>query len=62
MTRTHHINPPTQITKDFTPEGCSAPVGDVMTYGAGAQFQELNQFAYQNKYSIYDPHPFTSDP
>ncbi|KAJ4422746.1 hypothetical protein N0V82_002643 [Gnomoniopsis sp. IMI 355080] len=48
---THHIKPQMVIDDNFIPDGCPESTGPVVTYGAGEQFQELNDFVYQNKYT-----------
>ncbi|KAM3424086.1 hypothetical protein BST61_g11364 [Cercospora zeina] len=47
---THNIQPPLQVTENFTPSGCSASAGPALTFGAGAQFQQLNDFAFSQGY------------
>ncbi|KAF2166572.1 hypothetical protein M409DRAFT_66592 [Zasmidium cellare ATCC 36951] len=42
----HNVQPPIQLTPDFTPEGSSAPVGPTLTYGAGQGFQGIYETAH----------------
>lgn len=37
---------------DFIPEGCSAPAGNVITFGAGQQFDGIYQFAQKNNVTV----------
>ncbi|KAF9886719.1 hypothetical protein FE257_011096 [Aspergillus nanangensis] len=39
---------PDSLALCFIPEGCSSPVGDVLTFGAGEQFQAIYDFAFRN--------------
>jgi FAD/FMN-containing dehydrogenase len=52
ITRTHHIQPPITLQKGFIPQGCSDPVGDVITFGAGQQFAGIYKFAHEHNYRV----------
>ncbi|PPR06693.1 hypothetical protein CVT26_001454 [Gymnopilus dilepis] len=39
-------------TPNFVPKGCSMPPQSAVTYGAGSQFQEIYQFAHDNKLDL----------
>lgn len=45
----HNVKPPITLTTNFKPDGCSQAVGDVITYGAGEQFDAIYNFAHENK-------------
>ncbi|KAL2800369.1 FAD-binding domain-containing protein [Aspergillus keveii] len=49
---THNYTPALKLEKGFVPEGCSAPVGDVITFGAGQMFGPLYDFAHKNKVRV----------
>lgn len=49
---THNVLPKIQLTEGFFPDGCSGPVGDGVTFGAGQQFDGLYQFAEDNDITI----------
>jgi hypothetical protein len=49
---THDIPPDIKLEKNFIPDGCSAPVGDGVTFGAGQGFLGLYDFADQNNITI----------
>ena len=36
----------------FTPDGCSAAVGDVITFGAGQEFEGIYEFAHSHNYRV----------
>jgi FAD/FMN-containing dehydrogenase len=41
-----------EFTTDFVPDGCSAPTGSVITFGAGQQFDGIYQFAQKNNVTV----------
>lgn len=41
-----------KFTTDFVPDGCSAPTGNVITFGAGQQFDGIYKFAQKNNASV----------
>ncbi|KAI9707028.1 MAG: hypothetical protein M1820_004616 [Bogoriella megaspora] len=49
---THTYQPTINLTRDFVPEGCSAAVGDGVTFGAGQGFDGLYTFAQANNITI----------
>ncbi|RAH72409.1 FAD-binding domain-containing protein [Aspergillus aculeatinus CBS 121060] len=49
---THPYQPPIQLLKNFTPEGCSAPTGDVIKFGAGQQFKGIYNFVHARGYRV----------
>lgn len=49
---THNLRPAPKLERDFTPEGCSAPAADSVTYGAGEGFLGLYEFAEENNVTI----------
>ncbi|KAE8323130.1 FAD-binding domain-containing protein [Aspergillus sergii] len=49
---THNYRPPIRLQKMFTPDLCDGPVGDVITFGAGQQFQGIYEFAHENGYRV----------
>jgi FAD/FMN-containing dehydrogenase len=49
---THNYQPPITLTQQFTPEGCSAAVGKVVTFGAGQQWDGIYKFAEANKVTV----------
>ncbi|PYH88394.1 FAD-binding domain-containing protein [Aspergillus ellipticus CBS 707.79] len=49
---THLYQPPIQLHKNYIPAGCSSPVGDVVTFGAGQQFQGIYEFAQERNYRV----------
>jgi hypothetical protein len=49
---THNYVPEIKLMKGFTPDGCTAPAGDVVTFGAGQGFGPLYKFAYDNKIEV----------
>ncbi|KAL2834635.1 hypothetical protein BJY01DRAFT_253003 [Aspergillus pseudoustus] len=49
---THHIQPAIQLQQNFIPKGCSKPVGDVITFGAGQQFAGIYKFAHEHNYRV----------
>ncbi|RAL15380.1 FAD-binding domain-containing protein [Aspergillus homomorphus CBS 101889] len=48
----HPYQPPIQLLKDFTPEGCPAPTGDVIKFGAGQQFKGIYDFVQARGYRV----------
>lgn len=48
----HNVQPPLELIKGFTPDGCSASVGNVVTMGAGQGFGPLYDFANANNVTI----------
>jgi FAD/FMN-containing dehydrogenase len=48
----HNYQPPITLTQKFVPEGCSAVVGKVVTFGAGQQFEGIYKFADENKVTV----------
>lgn len=50
--RTHNIQPDVQFTTDFVPSGCSSPIGNVVTFGAGQQFDGIYEAAQQNNATV----------
>jgi hypothetical protein len=50
--RMHNYQPAPRLEKNFVPDGCSSPAGDVITFGAGQQFESLYKFAFENKVRI----------
>ncbi|GAM91388.1 hypothetical protein ANO11243_094380 [Dothideomycetidae sp. 11243] len=44
----HHYTPEKTFDKAFVPDGCSKPVGDVITFGTGEGFDDVYHFADQN--------------
>ena len=46
--RTHNYRPPIHLDRNFIPEGCQGPIGDALTFGAGQQFKEIYDFAFQH--------------
>jgi hypothetical protein len=49
---THTLNSPPVLVRDFVPDGCQAPVGDGVTFGAGQNFSGLYEFAGENNITI----------
>ena len=49
---THTYQPAIQLETDFTPDGCSAPVGDGVTIGAGQGFEGIYEFAEANNITV----------
>jgi hypothetical protein len=49
---THNVQPTPQLVKGFIPDGCSQPVGDGVTFGAGQQFDGLYKFADDNGITV----------
>ncbi|TVY15434.1 FAD-linked oxidoreductase, partial [Lachnellula arida] len=49
---THNVQPALTLTQDFIPDGCSGPVGDGVTMGAGQQFEGLYAFADENNVTV----------
>lgn len=49
---THNIQPPITLTRGFTPDGCSAPVADAVTFGAGQGFAGVYEFAEANDITV----------
>jgi FAD/FMN-containing dehydrogenase len=50
--RTHNVQPDLALTTGFIPDGCSAPTGNVITFGAGQQFDGIYQFAQKNNVTV----------
>ncbi|KAL3458399.1 hypothetical protein BJX64DRAFT_301938 [Aspergillus heterothallicus] len=48
----HNLQPPIELNKDFTPDGCSESSGDSITFGAGAQFDGIYNFVEEHGYRI----------
>ncbi|KAL4863949.1 hypothetical protein BDV12DRAFT_201592 [Aspergillus spectabilis] len=48
----HNLQPPIELNKDFTPDGCSESSGDSITFGAGQQFGGIYDFVEANGYRI----------
>lgn len=48
----HNYTPAPALDKDFTPEGCGGPVGDVVTFGTGETFDGAYTFAHDNNVTI----------
>ena len=48
----HNYQPPITFTKDFIPEGCENPVGDVVTFGAGQQWDGIYEFANASNITV----------
>lgn len=49
---THNYQPPITLANDFIPEGCSDPVGKVITFGAGQQIEGIYKFAEANSVTV----------
>ena len=49
---THNYQPPIQLERDFTPEGCSASAGTGVTIGAGQGFNGLYEWAELNDVTV----------
>lgn len=49
---THNLQQAPVLTKGFVPDGCSAAVGDGVTFGAGFGFEPLYEFAEANNITI----------
>ncbi|PWY82171.1 FAD-binding domain-containing protein [Aspergillus heteromorphus CBS 117.55] len=49
---THNYQPPLQLQQNFIPAGCSSAVGDVITFGAGQQFEGIYEFAHEHNYRV----------
>lgn len=50
--RTHNLQPPMKIDKDFRPVGCGKSVGSTITYGAGANFETIYKFAHEHGHMV----------
>ena len=48
----HNYQPPMTFAKDFIPEGCEQPAGDVVTFGAGQQWDGIYKFADANNVTV----------
>ncbi|KAL4876180.1 hypothetical protein BJY04DRAFT_231890 [Aspergillus karnatakaensis] len=48
----HNMQPPIELNKDFTPDGCFESSGDSITFGAGQQFGGIYDFVEANGYRI----------
>ena len=48
----YNYTPEPIVEKNFVPDGCSLPVGRVVTFGAGQNFNDLYAFAAQNNATI----------
>lgn len=48
----HNVQPAIKLKKNFVPEGCSSPVGDAVTLGAGQGFAGLYEFAEANNLTV----------
>jgi len=49
---THNYVPEMTLTRSFTPDGCSSPAGDVVTFGAGQGFGPIYDFAHANNVTV----------
>lgn len=49
---THNLQPPIKLSREFTPEGCSAPAGDAVTLGAGQGWGGVYEFAEANNITV----------
>jgi hypothetical protein len=49
---THNYTPEMTLTRSFTPDGCSAATGDVVTFGAGQGFGPIYEFANANNVEV----------
>ncbi|PLN78528.1 FAD-binding domain-containing protein [Aspergillus taichungensis] len=49
---THKYQPAIRLDRAFTPEGCHNSVGDVITFGAGQQFEGIYEFAHAHGYRV----------
>jgi hypothetical protein len=49
---THNYTPEMTLTRSFTPDGCSAATGDVVTFGAGQGFGPINEFGNENNVTV----------
>lgn len=50
--RTHNVQPDIELITGFVPDGCLAPTGNVITFGAGQQFDGIYQFAQKNNVTV----------
>ena len=48
----HNYTPAPTLDESFTPDGCSEPAGDVVTFGTGETFDGAYTFAHQNNVTI----------
>lgn len=48
----HNYQPDIVLETSFTPDGCSAAVGDVITFGAGQEFEGIYEFAHSHNYRV----------
>ena len=48
----HNYQPSMTLAKDFIPEGCDHPAGDVVTFGAGQQWDGIYKFADANNVTV----------
>ncbi|KAL5359266.1 FAD-binding domain-containing protein [Aspergillus floccosus] len=48
----HLYQPPIKLETNFTPEGCASPAGDVLTFGAGQEFQGIYDFAHAHNVRV----------
>lgn len=49
---THNIQPAIKLKRGFVPDGCSAPAGDTVTFGAGQGFAGVYEFAEANNITV----------
>ncbi|PKY04641.1 FAD-binding domain-containing protein [Aspergillus campestris IBT 28561] len=49
---THKYQPAIRLDRSFTPDGCHNPVGGVITFGAGQQFEGIYEFAHAHGYRV----------
>ncbi|KAL2828516.1 hypothetical protein BDW59DRAFT_178861 [Aspergillus cavernicola] len=49
---THQLQPPIELTEGYIPDECSHAVGDVITVGAGQQFNGVYEFANAHGYRV----------
>jgi FAD/FMN-containing dehydrogenase len=48
----HNFQPPIKLTEQFIPDGCKDPVGKVVTFGAGQQWDGVYKFAEANNVTV----------
>ena len=49
---THNLQPAMKLTRNFVPDGCTAPAADGVTFGAGQGFGDVYSFAEANRITI----------
>ncbi|KAL4890020.1 FAD-binding domain-containing protein [Aspergillus ambiguus] len=48
----HNYQPPIKLETNFTADGCTAPAGNVVTFGAGQEFQGIYDFAHAHNVRV----------